>query len=237
MSQPAVGLSVSLSDRAVYVPGADALVLADIHFGRAAASSVDAPVDDGGDVCERLAELLSRWNPETVVVAGDLLHSFSRVPHGVDRAVARFVDHVETSGASLVVTPGNHDTMLDAVFSGETTPEYQLADETTVVCHGHEQPETDADRYIIGHDHPALSVDGRKLPCFLYGPTQDGDAHVLMIPAFTRLAAGMTVNEMRTQDFQSPLIADIDAFYPAVKDTASDEVLWFPPLGQSRHLL
>ncbi|WP_306056737.1 metallophosphoesterase [Natronococcus wangiae] len=237
MSESAVDVPFTLTDRAVYVPDADALVLADVHFGRAAASSVDAPVDDGGDVCDRLGELLAAWQPEAVVVAGDLLHSFSRIPRGVERAVVRFVDRVEAAGASLVVTPGNHDTMLEAVFSGETAPEYRLADGETVVCHGHEPPSADADRYVVGHDHPALSIDGRKLPCFLYGPDSYEGASVLVLPAFTRLAAGATVNRMRARDFQSPLVTDADACYPAVRDAASDETLWFPPLGRSRRLL
>lgn len=237
MSAPLVDVPFSLSERAVYVSDADALVLADVHFGRAAASSVNAPIDDGSDACERLDGLLARWNPETVVVAGDLLHSFSRVPRGVERAVTRFADRIETAGASLVIAPGNHDTMLESVFSGETVPEYRLGDGRTVVCHGHEPPETDAGQYIIGHDHPALSIDGRKRPCFLYEPGRDDEADVLVLPAFTRLAAGVTVNEMRSRDFQSPLITNIDACYPAVRDSKSDETLWFPPLGASRRLL
>ncbi|MFC4436884.1 MULTISPECIES: metallophosphoesterase [Natrialbaceae] len=237
MSDRAVDVPFTLTNRAVYLPEADALVLADVHFGRVAASSVDAPVDDGGDVCDRLEESLSAWQPETVVVAGDLLHSFSRIPRGVERSVSRFVDRVETVGASLVVTPGNHDTMLEAVFPGETTPAYRLADGETVVCHGHEPPSADADRYVVGHDHPALSIDGRKRPCFLYGPDSYEGASVLMLPAFTRLASGATVNRMRSRDFQSPLVTDVDACYPAVRDPSSDETLWFPPLGQSRRLL
>lgn len=237
MSRSAVDVPVTLVDRAVYVPNADALVVADIHFGRAVASSVDAPIDEECDVCDRLEELLAVCRPETVVVAGDLLHSFSRVPRGVEEEVSRLVDHVETSGASLVVTPGNHDTMLEAVFSGETTPAYRLADGQTVVCHGHEVPDTTADRYVIGHDHPALSIDGRKLPCFLYGPAPDGEANVLVLPAFTRIARGATVNGMQSRDFQSPLVADIGAFHPAVRDRSSEETLWFPPLAELRRLL
>jgi hypothetical protein len=236
MTDPAVD-GVALLDRAVYLSNADALVLADVHFGRAASSNVDAPVDEDGDVCERLETLLAARRPETVVVAGDLLHSFSRVPRGVERSVARFVDRIEDAGASLVVTPGNHDTMLEDVFSGTAVDEHRLADGETVVCHGHEPPRTTAERYVVGHDHPALSIDGRKLPCFLYAPESYDGADVLVLPAFTRLASGMTDNRARTGDFQSPLVTDVDAAYPAVRDAAADETLWFPPLGESRRLL
>ncbi|MDF9745422.1 metallophosphoesterase [Natrinema salsiterrestre] len=231
-----IDVPFSLRDRAVFVPAAETLVLADVHLGKAAASRVDAPIDDGSDVVDRLDGLLAELEPATVVVAGDLLHSFSRLPRGVERDVARLVETVDESGADLVVTPGNHDTMLAEVFDGETSDEYALAD-GWVVCHGHEPPQTTAERYVVGHDHPALSIEGRKLPCFLYGPNCYEGADVLVLPSFTRLAAGSTVNGMRSRDFQTPLVRTADAFHPAVVDDSSGETLWFPPLGECRKLL
>ncbi|WP_254763312.1 metallophosphoesterase [Natrinema marinum] len=236
-SSVAVDVPFSVRDRAVFLPAAETLVLADVHLGKAAASSVDAPLDDGADVVERLRGLLEETGPTTVVVAGDLLHSFSRLPLGVDRDISRFVDAVDAAGAELVVTPGNHDTMLESAFDGETAAEYRLADGETVVCHGHEPPESAAERYFVGHDHPALSIDGRKRPCALYGPDAYEGAAVLVLPAFTRLAAGATVNGMRGRDFQTPLVQNPDGFHPAVRDDSSGETLWFPPLGELRRLL
>ncbi|WP_171814690.1 metallophosphoesterase [Halopiger xanaduensis] len=243
-----VDVPFSPLERAAYLPDADALLVADVHLGRAAASSVDAPIDDGADVRDRLASLLERTGAGTVVVAGDLLHSFNSVPHGVARDLSALESAVTAAGADFVVTPGNHDTMLAELegFDGEVVDEYRLADGETVVCHGHEQPSAEAKRYVVGHDHPALSIEGRKRPCFLYGPgvyesgtgTATGDpADVLVLPAFTRLAGGAAVNGMRARDFQSPLVADADAFYPAVWDGEREESLWFPPLGECRRLL
>ncbi|KDE58132.1 metallophosphoesterase [Halostagnicola sp. A56] len=227
----------SLASRSVSVPDADALVLADVHLGKGAASSVDAPLETAEDSISRLKLRLESCEPSTVVIAGDLLDSFDSVPRGVEADLAELCDLVADAGASLVVTPGNHDTMLVDVFDGTVADEYRLADGETVVCHGHDAPESTAKRYIIGHDHPALSVDGRKLPCFLYGPGAYDGADVLVCPAFTRLARGATVNDMRGWDFQSPLIRDSDAFHPAVRDEADAETLWFPPLGECRQLL
>ncbi len=233
----AVDVPFSVADRAVYLPSAETLVVADVHLGRAAASTVDAPLADGSDAVSRLEGLLERFSPGTVVIAGDLLHSFSRVPRGVEETVADLVAATDAAGATLVVTPGNHDAMLEGVYDGETVAEYRLEDGETVALHGHEVPTADAERYVVGHDHPALSVDGRKLPCLLYGPgTYDG-ADVVVLPAFTRLAPGSTVNGMRSGDFQTPVVTDADAFYPAVRDVKGEETLWFPPLGECRRLL
>lgn len=233
----AIDVPFAVHDRAVFVPAAETLVIADVHLGKAAASSVDAPIDDGTDVRERLESVLAATEPSTVVIAGDLLHSFSRLPRGVERDLDRLIDVVNAAEAELVVTPGNHDTMLETVFDVETTLEYELADGETVVCHGHERPKTTADRYIVGHDHPALSIEGRKRPCVLYGPDAYEGADVLVLPAFTRLAAGATVNRMAGRDFQTPLVRNADEFYPAVRDDSSGETLWFPPLGELRKLL
>lgn len=230
-------IEFSLASRSVSVPDADALVLADVHLGKGAASSVDAPLEAAEDSVSRLKHRLESREPSTVVIAGDLLDSFDSVPRGVEADLAELRDLVADAGASLVVTPGNHDTMLEDVFDGTVADEHRLADGETVVCHGHNAPESTAERYIIGHDHPALSVDGRKLPCFLYGPDAYDGADVLVCPAFTRLARGATVNDMRGRDFQSPLIRDSDAFHPAVRDEAGAETLWFPPLGECRRLL
>ncbi len=72
-------------ERAAYVPAADTLLLADLHLGRAETSRVEAPIDDGSDAQNRLASLLAQTEPDTVVVAGDLLHAFDRVPLRVAR--------------------------------------------------------------------------------------------------------------------------------------------------------
>ncbi|GAB3671810.1 metallophosphoesterase [Halopiger thermotolerans] len=239
-----VDVPFSPLERAAYLPAADAVLVADLHLGRAAASSVDAPIDDGADVRDRLVSLLERTGAGTVVVAGDLLHSFDRIPHGVAEDLSALESAITGAGADLAVTPGNHDTMLAELdaFDGEIVDEFRLADGETVVCHGHERPTADAARYVVGHDHPALSIEGRKRPCFLYGPgvyeTESGrDADVLVLPAFTRLAGGAAVNGMRARDFQSPLVTDADAFYPAVRDGERGETLWFPPLGKCRRLL
>lgn len=232
-----VDVPFSMVDRAVFLPAADAVVIADLHLGRSVTSAVDAPLSAGADAVSRLESLLERFEPRTVVIAGDLLHSFSSLPRGVEESVADLERRVAESGADLVVTPGNHDAMLEAAFAGETADEFRLADGETVVLHGHEEPTLGAERYVVGHDHPALSVDGRKRPCLLYGPGCYDGADVVVLPAFTRLAPGSTVNGMRGRDFLSPLVTDPDACYPAVRDEPCDETLWFPPLGRCRELL
>ncbi len=224
---------VDCFERAVYLADADALVVADLHVGRARESNVEFPLDEGQRLHESLSTLLDRTDPGTVVVAGDLLHSFSTLPYGVGETVEDLTDLVADAGADLVVTPGNHDTRLETAVDGPTPAEARL-DDGTVVCHGHERPAADATRYVIGHDHPAIEIEGRRYPCVLYGPGAFEGADVLALPAFTPLAPGVVVNGASGRDLQSPLLSNLRTFRPVVRDVDAGETLPFPPLSDLR---
>ena len=246
-------MNVQFRDRAAYLPTEDALVVADLHVGRDAESAVELPLGERADLTERLAALLAEFGPAEVVVAGDLLHAFDGVPEGVRETVRALREAVEAVGAKLVVVRGNHDSMLDTVLDARggdsaaltVTEEYRLGD--TLVLHGHAEPasdvdseegtETEAERYVVGHDHPAIEIEGQRHPCLLYGPGAFRGADVVMLPAFNRLAPGTTVNGMWSRDFQSPVVTDADSLRPVVWDSDSEEALSFPPLGEFRRML
>ena len=227
---------LSFRDRSLFVQGTGSLVVADVHVGRDEASSVEFPLGERADLRERLDALVTFFEPSEVVFAGDVLHSFSHVSDGARANLRALVDSCREAGARPVLVVGNHDTHLGDVWDGELYESYRLAD-GTVVCHGHEEPEPDAPRYILGHDHPAIDIEGRRRPCYLLGAGTYRGADVVMLPAFNRLAAGVAVNEMRTSDFQSPLVTDVDALRPVVYDDDSHETLRFPPLGEFRRML
>ena len=223
----------TLRDRALLV--GDVLILADLHVGRGVTSSVELPVGDGSDMVERFEALLAEFDPAEVVIAGDLLHSFETVPRLVEETIGGLRSVARSTGVQIVVTPGNHDTMLDVVWEGPTPMEYRIGD--TVVCHGHLEPEADADRYVVGHDHPTIDIEGRRRPCYLVGDGRYAGADVVMLPSFNRLVPGVEINEMTGSDFMSPFVSDADAFSPVVCDEDADETLVFPPLGEFRHRL
>lgn len=177
-------------DRAVYLDGT--LVLADLHFGKGTASNVEFPLGAEDDAVERLRGLLEYFDPAEVVLAGDVFHTFEYVPEAAEDALSGVVGAVRDAGARLVVIEGNHDAMLDSVYRGEVRECYELDvdGERVVVCHGHEEPAVDADRYVIGHDHPAIVIEGQKRPCFLDGRGVYRRSDVLVVPSFNRMVAG-----------------------------------------------
>lgn len=236
-SVPAPFEDVTVTRRAAYLRPADALLVADVHLGRDRESDVQLPLGEREDVLDRLADAIDRFEPAEVVVAGDLLHSFGSLPDGVADSVDGFERIVAEASATLVVTPGNHDTVIDEAFDGDTTDEHRL-DDGTVVCHGHEPPDAEADRYVLGHDHPAITIEGRKHPCFLYGEAAYGNADVLVLPAFNRLTRGAVVDGMHGDDFMSPVLSSGAGDYrPIVFDEDAEDALAFPPLSHLREYL
>ncbi|MFO8114608.1 MAG: metallophosphoesterase [Halorubrum sp.] len=266
--------AVAFGERAAYLARHDALVIADLHVGRGEASAVSLPLGEREDLVDRLAGLAARFDPATVVVAGDVVHTFDRVSDRSLGTLAALRDVCEAAGAELELVAGNHDTALASAWEGPVHGEYALdaadidnAEFRTIVCHGHEAPETAADRYVIGHVHPTIEIEGDRRPCFLRGEGVYRGADLLMLPAFTRLAPGVAVNDMRTGAFDSPLVTDADRLSPVVYDpgagdasdggNASDTgdasdagdrsdtggtsdagaALRFPPLGEFRGLL
>lgn len=222
-------------DRAVYLRESATLVLADVHLGKDATSNVAMSLGEREDVTARFAGLTERFDPDEVVLGGDFLHSFSTLPRGVLETVEALRETAREAGARIVVTPGNHDTMLEDLWKGSTESEYRVDD--WLVTHGHEVPEMTADRYLVGHDHPAIEIEGQRRPCYLYGEGVYRGADVLVLPAFTRLAAGTPVNGARRGDLMSPLVRDVAAFRPLVRDEAADETLTFPRLAEFRRML
>lgn len=229
-----VNAGVEPCDRAVYLAMDDVLVVADLHLGRARSANIDFPVGETGMMVDRLAALLDRFEPAEVVFAGDVLHAFSYVPDGVEPAVDRLRETVTAGGADLVVVAGNHDTMLERFV--DTVEEYATGD-GTIICHGHAEPATPGTQYVIGHEHPAIAIAGRRRPCFLVGRGVYQGADVIVLPAFNRLAAGTEINGMTGADAASPLLADLELFQPVVRDTGSEETLAFPPLADLRKYL
>lgn len=237
MSADGLPPDVAFDRRAVHLGGPDALVIADVHVGRTERSNVEFPLGERADLLDRLEGLLERFGPARVVVAGDLLHAFDSLPSSVVETVEAVEAAVAAAGADLAVVAGNHDTMLAELLDGPLDGGLRLGDGTLVV-HGHEPPDGEAARYVIGHDHPAITIEGVRHPCFLFGESAYRGGDVLALPAFDRLARGSVVDGMTGADFMSPVLgAGVGGYRPVVYDPDRGEPLSFPPLAKLREHL
>lgn len=173
-----------LPQRAALLTQERCLLVADLHFGKAASfRRLGVPVPRGTTEqnLHVLSEAVAASGARRVVFLGDLLHSAQgRVPATL-QALAQW--RRAHAALDLLLVRGNHDAR-----AGDPPPELgvQVVDEPLVLgglrlCH---HPQARADGYVLaGHLHPCVVLGGAahqrlRLPCFHFG------ARVGVLPAF-----------------------------------------------------
>ncbi|MFO0867205.1 MAG: hypothetical protein U0744_21630 [Gemmataceae bacterium] len=167
---------------AVHVPTRTG-VIADVHLGYSEARRKcgDAiPVRSPAEPWLPLAAAKTRFAFERLVIAGDLFEQ--AVDFGLAGRFLAFLQSIEVTLAAIV--PGNHDRgwrtfadRLPFVSDPVELGSWRVVHEASP----HER------QAIQGHHHPAWSLGGRRIPCFLVTP------HRMVLPAFSLDAAGGNV--------------------------------------------
>jgi putative SbcD/Mre11-related phosphoesterase len=185
--------------RAAWLPASRCLVVADLHLGRAwvqRARGQLVPVSAGEDSLPRLASLTQDYQPDRLVVVGDIVHAALPVP-GVE-AMVRELASLATHKTRLELCLGNHDRRLGDLLAAWRIPvtvHTQVVLPEAVLFHGDVEPDRgdSGDRWFLqGHEHPAVVLgDGvassAKVPCFLSGPRH------LVLPAFSQGSTGCAI--------------------------------------------
>lgn len=172
---------VLLPERAVYWPRKRTLIVADLHFGKAAAFRAGGVAVPGGTTADMLARLdaaLDRTGTRRLVCLGDFLHARAGRTPAVLAAFAAWRAGRQSLDINLI--RGNHDR-----HAGDPPANWhiQCADEPvhdSPFSWRHEPPvesvSTDDgshDYTICGHLHPAAALVGNghglTLPCFYFG--------------------------------------------------------------------
>lgn len=181
-----------LADKAMYWPARRMLVVADIHFGKAAAfRALGVPVPRGTTTqnLQALDALLAAHACEEIVFLGDFLHA--RAAHAVATVAAMQAWRMRHPRLRLTLVRGNHD-----LHAGDPASALRIAmvDEPHTVgalsfCH---HPDTVAPGYVLaGHVHPVFhlrtAAGGLRLPCFLLGPAR------AILPSFGAFTGGHAV--------------------------------------------
>lgn len=163
-----------LGRKALYWPRRKMLVVADIHFGKAAsfrALGVPVPRGTTGANLDALDALLAAHETGHIVFLGDFLHA--RAAHASATLQAMLRWRLRHPALRLTLVRGNHDRHAgdpSALLGIEAVDEpYDVAPFS--FCH---DPELIAPGYVLaGHVHPvfrlAAGADALRLPCFLLG--------------------------------------------------------------------
>ena len=173
-----------LPERAVFWSRERMLIIADPHFGKAQIfrdSGIPIPRGTTATDIDRLSHLLQQYQPEELLVIGDLMHGRIDRPQAFDQAVASWRRRWRGTRISLVT--GNHDRRAGPSLSAFRLDRIvdQLIVDPFVFNH---KPERKFRPYVIaGHYHPAVTVFGKAhqkdtLPCFCFGEKR------ALLPAF-----------------------------------------------------
>ncbi len=176
-------------------------VIADLHLGFENVmqmKGVAIPKMQIDDVIKRATKIVEKYGITKLVIAGDFKHEFSRnLPYEWED-VRSFIESIDVE---VSVVRGNHDNFLAAILAeyGIELKEVERVGDYYVI-HGHR--ESDFDRVIMGHEHPAIKVRVRgatySFPCYLVA-----DSSKIVLPAFSPLMQGSDVLQ---GEFLSPVL-------------------------------
>ena len=181
-----------LPQKAMYWPRERTLMVADIHFGKAASfRALGVPVPHGTTAAnlQALDALVAEHGARRIVFLGDFLHA--KTAHAVATLAA--MQHWRAAHPSLELTlvRGNHDR-----HAGDPPPglRMEMVDEPYLqgpfaFCH---HPDVLIAAYVLaGHVHPVYKLrsgwESLLLPCFLAAPER------LVLPAFGAFTGGHPV--------------------------------------------
>lgn len=163
-----------LPERAALWNRESALLIADPHWGKAAAfraSGIPVPSGTTLDAIERLESLVTRTRARRVIFLGDLLHAKPGRSKEMFSALERW--RSRHSKLDVVLVRGNHDR-----GAGDPPPElcFDCVDAPFpmlpfMLAH---HPSRHPDGYVLsGHMHPGIRLYGparqrERLPCFVF---------------------------------------------------------------------
>ncbi len=173
---------------ALFWPGERTLLVADLHLEKASAAAGRGrmlPPYDTRETLTKLAGVIDRFEPRTVVALGDSLHD----PGAAGRISTDnlHILHMLQEDRSWIWVTGNHDPAIAPRLGGDVCSELSLEGITL----RHEPRPGRVTHEIAGHLHPAAKVSmfGHTIrrPCFV------GNSRRLVVPAFGSFTGGLNV--------------------------------------------
>ena len=173
---------------AIYWPSERALLVSDLHLEKGSAFAKRGqmlPPYDTRETLQRLAEVIDRFQAETVIALGDSVHDRGAIERisGEDLETLRiFQEHCE-----WIWITGNHDPEIPHALGGYQTSHITVEEITLK----HEPTMGAATHEISGHLHPSAKISRHghsvRRPCFV------GNGMRLVMPAFGAYTGGLNI--------------------------------------------
>ncbi|MES2500020.1 MAG: ligase-associated DNA damage response endonuclease PdeM [Pseudomonadota bacterium] len=200
-----------LADKALYWPKHKALLIADAHFGKAAAyRALGQPVPQGttSHNLQRINTLINQYPTEKIIFLGDFLHAPKS--HAPSTLAALRNWRLQNADLQCILVRGNHDLRAgdppsDLNFTVVTEP--YLIDDFAL----QHMPKPHPTYHVFaGHVHPVYRLRGKGrqslvLPCFFH------DLTVTLLPSFGDFTGGFAVENKNNC---SILVTDNHCIWP-----------------------
>lgn len=183
-----------LADRALFLPDTNALIVADVHWGKAAAfraGGVPVPHGTTRSGLDRLDALLASTGATQLYVLGDLLHARAGMAPGTVQTLDAW--RATRSALQITLIRGNHD-----YHAGDPPASLRIECVDAPLHVGpfalcHHPCEHDTGYVLAGHIHPVTQLRGRArqritLPCFAFGERSG------LLPAFGEFTGGAVID-------------------------------------------
>lgn len=157
--------------RAVYWPQTNSLMVTDLHLGKIQhfiKAGIPLPSHASMDNFERLSSILLEFQPERLLILGDLFHS----DYNSDWRV--FSELRQTfAGIHFDLILGNHDSLASNLYADNQIHVHEKLKIGPFLL-THKPHEKSAQYNIAGHLHPGVKLYGESrqsltLPCFYFG--------------------------------------------------------------------
>lgn len=182
-----------LPQRAIYLEQLGTLLVSDVHLGKSEtfqAAGIPIPSQVNHQTLERLQTLCHQFQPQQLIILGDLFHARSGLTPAVLQSWANFLQTIQIPVRLIV---GNHDRPLLPRLkdlSMECCPESITVDH---LIFSHDPQPQKGHLNLCGHLHPCLRLKSRldrlRLPCFYL----ERSPHLLILPPFGEFTGGHEV--------------------------------------------
>ena len=200
------------NERCLILEKEHTLVIGDLHLGYEKAledEGVYIPRMNTDSIRDSLNRIISKYEPETIVLLGDIKHDFRRAKYEGREDIKNIIDLI-LGAADVIVVKGNHDNYLQNIIAdyGLDTVDY-IDIGGYRLEHGH--VDSGVRPVIIGHEHPSVRIAGAlsggiKVQCFLYAKKEG----VIVIPPFSFLSSGTDMSGAYKENFMSDACKNAD---------------------------
>lgn len=185
-----------LPERAVYWADRRTLLVADLHLGKSEAfrrAGVAIPEGDTQDTLARLHKLVAQYQPQELILLGDILHARLTPNSPLPTQVQTWCQTAQLPRVTAII--GNHDNDLERIRDAfHIIPEGEIVDGLCLLHHPPAHPLKTP--WVAGHWHPVAQLrhggDRLRLPVFVH-KSQEG----VILPAFGSFTGGHEVPAMQ----------------------------------------